>query len=65
MFCFRTSNNMINKIHNQALRLTLNDHTSDSDTLLQNNNDNCNHHRNIQTLMVEIYEIRNNLNPQL
>ena len=56
---------MINKIHNQALRLTLNDHTSDSNTLLQNNNDNCNHHRNIQTLMVEIYEIKNNLNPQL
>ena len=33
------------------------------DTLLQNNNDTCSHHRNIQTLMVEIYKINNNLNP--
>ena len=31
MFCSRTSNNMINKIHE---RLILNDHTSDFDTLL-------------------------------
>ena len=32
MFCSRTSNNMINKIHERALRLILNDHTSDFDT---------------------------------
>ena len=63
MFCSRTSNNMINKIHERALRLILNDHTSDFDTLLQNSNDTCNHHRNIQTLMVEIYKIKNNVNP--
>ena len=62
MFCSRTSNNMINKIHERALRLILNDHTSDFDALLQNNNDTCNHHRNIQTLAVEIYKIKNNLN---
>ena len=60
MFCSRTSNNMINKIHERALRLILNDHTSDFDTLLQNNNDTCNHHRNIQTLMIEIYKMKNN-----
>ena len=53
---------MINKIHERALRLILSDHTSNFDTLLQNNNDTCNDHRNIQTLMVEIYEIKNNLN---
>ena len=54
---------MINKIHERTLRLILNDHTSNTDTLLQNNNDTCNHHRNIQTLMAEIYKIKNNLNP--
>ena len=48
MFCSRTSNNMINKIHERALRLIINDHTSDFDTLLQNNNDTCNHPRNIK-----------------
>ena len=56
---------MINKIHERALRLILNDHTSDFDTLLQNNNDTCNHHRNTQTLMAEIYKIKNNLNPEI
>ena len=65
MFCFRTSNNMINKIHERVRRLILNDHTSDFDTLLQNNNDTCNHHKKIQTLMTEIYKIKNNLNPPI
>ena len=65
MICSRTSNNMINKIHERALRLILNDHTSDFDTLLQNNNNTCNHHRNIQTLMTETYKIKNNMNPPI
>ena len=56
---------MINKIHERALRLMLNDYTSDFDTLLQNINDTCNHHGNIQTMMVEIYQIKNNLNPPI
>ena len=56
---------MINKVHEQAQRLILNDDTSDFDTLLQNNTDTCNHHRSIQTLMVEIYKIKNNLNPPI
>ena len=64
MFCSGISNNMINKIHDRALRLILNDHTSDFDTLLQNN-DTCNHHRNIQTLMIEVYKMKNNLNPPI
>ena len=42
------------------LQLILNDHTSHFNTLLQNNNDTCNHHRNIQTLMIEIYKMKNN-----
>ena len=64
MFCSKTSNNIINKIHERILRFILNDHISDFDTLLQNNNGTCNH-RNIQTLMVEIYKIDNNLNPPI
>ena len=65
MFCSRTSNNMINKIHERALRLILNDYTSDFDSLLQNNNDTCNHHRNIEILMIESYKMKNNLNPPI
>ena len=64
-FCSRPSNNMINKIHERALRLILIDHISDFNTLLQNNNDICNHHRNNQTLLTEIYKIKNNLNPPI
>ena len=51
MFCSRNSNNMINKIHERALRVVQNDFNSDFDSLLQNSNDICNHHRNIQTLL--------------
>ena len=31
-------------------RIILNDYSSDFNKLLQNNNDKCNHHRNIQTV---------------
>ena len=33
MFCSRTSNNMIKKVHERALRVILNDHESDFETL--------------------------------
>ena len=58
MFCSRVSNNMIHKVHERALRVILNDHGSDFETLLQNNNDVCNHHRNIQTLLIEIFKTK-------
>ena len=49
---------MINKVHEKALRAILNHHESDFETLLQNNNDVCNHHRNIQTLLIEIFKTK-------
>ena len=58
IFCSRTSNSLINKVHERTLRVILNDHESDFETLLQNNNDVCSHHRNIQTLLVEIFKIK-------
>ena len=39
IFCSRTSNNMINKVHERALRVVLNYHESDFETLMQNGND--------------------------
>ena len=65
MFCSRTSNNMINMIHERALRVVQNDFTSDLDILLQNSNDICNHHRNIQTLLIEVFKIKNELAPPI
>ena len=63
MFCSRTSNSMINKVHERALRVILNDHGSDFETLLQNNNDVCNHDRNIQILLIEIFKIKKGFAP--
>ena len=65
MFCSRTSNNMINKVHERALRVLLNDHESDFETLLHINNDVCNHHRNIQTLLIEIFKIKKDFAPAI
>ena len=58
MLCSRASNNMIYKVHERALRVLLNDNESDFEKLLHINNDFCNHHRNIQTLLIKIFKIK-------
>ena len=65
MFCSRTSNNMINKVHERALRVILNDHESDFEPLLLNNTDVCNHHRNNQTFLIEIFKIKKGFAPPI
>ena len=52
---------MINTVYEMTLRVILNDHEIDFETLLQNNNDVSNHHRNIQTLLIEIFKIKKGL----
>lgn len=59
----RKLNKMINKVHERELRLVLNVLASDLKTLLQKNNDVCNHCKNIQTLLIEILKIINGLAP--
>ena len=54
---------MINKVHERTLRGLLNDHESDFEKMLQINNDVCNHHRNIQTLLIEIFKIKKGFAP--
>ena len=56
---------MINKVHERALRVLLNDHESDFETLLEINNDVCNHHRNIHTLYIEIFKIKKGFAPPI
>ena len=60
MFCSRTSNNMINKVHERALGVILGDDLSDFESLLQNNKDIWSHHRNIQSHMIEMLEKKMN-----
>ena len=56
---------MINKVHERALRVILNDHESDFETILQNDNDACNHHRNMHTLLIEIFKIKKDFDPPI
>ena len=65
MFCSRTSNNMINKLDERSLRIILNDYSSDFNILLENNNDICNHHRNIEALLTEVFKMKNELAPPI
>ena len=65
MFCSRQTNNMINKLHERALRLVRNDHVRDFEVLLRKSSDISCHHRNIQMLMIQLYKIKNELAPSI
>ena len=63
MFCSRRSNNLINNIHERALRATFDDHTSNFTQLLEKKSESTAHQQNIQALKKEIYRFTNNLSP--
>ena len=65
MFHSRQINNMINKLHEKAQRIVLNGRINDVETLLPKSNEISCHHRNIQTLMIELNEIKNELAPPI
>ena len=65
IFCSRISNNTINKLHERSIRIILNDYSSDFNMLLENSNDICNHHRNIQALLTEVLKMQNGLAPPI
>ena len=50
---------MINRVHERALRVILGDDLSDFESLLQNNRGIRSHHKNIQSLMIEMFKIKN------
>ena len=58
MFCSRSSNNRINHLHERALRIVYNDHSSTSEDLLVKNNSISVHHKNILLLAIELYKAR-------
>ena len=59
----RKSNNLINKIHERALRIAYNDYTSDFENLLSKDESVTIHQRNIQALACEIHKTINDGNP--
>ena len=56
MFCSITSNSMINKEHEMVI---LSDNLYVFESLLEKNKDICNHHKNTQYMMIEIFKIKN------
>ena len=64
MFCFRQSNNLINKVHERALKLIYQDN-SNFEVLLEKQHDFSIHQRNLQVLMTEIYKIINGITPPI
>ena len=63
MFCSRTLNNRINKLHERALRILYRDDMSTFKQLLNQDKSVTIHDRNIQLLAVEMYKVKNKISP--
>ena len=59
-------NNKISKLHGRCLRITSNDKKqSNFEKLLIENNYVSTHHRNIKTLVIEMYKFVNEMSPEI
>lgn len=65
MFCNKTLNDKINKIHKRLMKLILIDYESDFIKLLEKSNDIFMHQRFIYFLMIEIYKFLNGTSPHI
>ena len=65
MFCSRSINNRINRLHERALRIVYNDYISSFDTLLSKDGSVSIHHRNVQRVAIEMFKIKHGLSPRI
>ena len=65
MFHSRNLNNRINKIHEKALRVVYQDHSSTFENLLKMDDSYTIHERNIQTLAIELYKVAYGIAPKI
>ena len=63
MFCGKTVNNDINRVHKRALRILLRDYDASFDELLLENEEKTIHVQNLLMLMIEVYKSLNHRNP--
>ena len=63
LFCGKTANENIDRVHKRALRVLLDDHESTFEVLLAKNNETTIHIQNLHVLMIEIYKTLNCTNP--
>ncbi|MCP3925999.1 MAG: hypothetical protein GY714_25840 [Desulfobacterales bacterium] len=63
MFCSRKSNNLINSIHERALRIAYDNQSLTFTELLQKDNSTTIHQLNIHKLLIEIFKTIHNMNP--
>ena len=55
----------INRLHEPGLRVIYNNKTLSFEQLLENDNSVSIHHRNIQTLAIEMHKVTNGLSPEI
>ena len=65
MFCGRKTSTRINNIHERTLRIVCRNNSLCFDQLLQIDKSYNIHHKNIQTLAIELYKVKNNLSNQI
>ena len=65
MFCGRKTNARINHVHERALRIVYRNNSHCFDQLFQIDKSYNMHHKNIQTLAIELHKIKNNLSNQI
>ena len=65
MFHSRTLNNRINNIHERALKLTYKDNQSSFKELLEKDHSVTVHHKNLQALVTEIFNVKNDVAPNI
>ena len=63
MFCGKTQNKEIDRVHKRALRIFFNDYTSSFEELLQKIGSDRIHENNLQNLMIEIFKCLSHENP--
>ena len=63
MFCGRTANNKINRLHERALRIAYEDFESTFEELLTKDGSVTIHQRNLRALAIEMYKVSNKLSP--